>query len=236
MMETTEVLEYKMSRIAQQPLAFIVGAGPGIGMATGRRFAQEGFQIAIVIRPTDDLAAIEAELRAAGAPAVHAWAVDLADTKALEAILRQFQDQNLAPEVLIYNASGGADALPSCLTPDDLAASFQINVHAPMLCVQATLPAMRKAHSGTILFTGGGLALEPKASQTALSLGKTALRALTFCLAEELEPEGIHAATLTIAGWVQPKTAFSPEAMAEALWVLHTEPRQTWRREVVVRA
>ncbi|MDP2875066.1 MAG: SDR family NAD(P)-dependent oxidoreductase [Holophaga sp.] len=225
-----------MSLIAQNPLAFIVGAGPGIGMATGRRFAQEGFQIAIVIRPNDDLAAIEAELLAAGALAVHAWAVDLADTKALEAILQQLQGQNLTPEVLIYNASGGADALPSRLTQEALAAGFQINVHAPMLCAQTVLPAMRKARRGTILFTGGGLALEPKASQTALSLGKTALRALTFCLAEELEPEGIHVATLTIAGWVQPGTAFNPEAMAEALWALHTEPREAWRREALVRA
>lgn len=225
-----------MSVITPHPLALIVGAGPGIGLAAALRFAQKGFAIALVVRPAENLAAFEAELRAAGAPRVHGWKVDLADAEALGEFFGQLNPADQAPEILIYNASGGADALPSNLAQQDLAASFQVNVQAALACAQAVLPAMRHAHQGSILFTGGGLALEPKAAQTALSLGKTALRTLAFCLAEELEPCGIHVATLTIAGWVQLGTPFSPEAMAEALWQLHQEAPGTWRREVVLRA
>lgn len=215
------------------PHALILGAGPGIGLAVARRFAREGFTLAVVARPGDDPATLEAELRAAGAPEVQCLSADLADAGALAALLPHLE--RATPEILIYNASGGAEALPSSLTRDALNASFQVNVHAPLACTQAVLPAMRRAQRGTILFTGGGLALEPQAAQTALSLGKTALRALALCLAEELEPQGIHVATLTIAGWVQPRTPFSPEAMAEVFWELHTEEREKWRREIILK-
>jgi hypothetical protein len=34
-------------------------------------------------------------------------------------------------------------------------------------------------------------------------MGKAALRSLALCLAQELAPEGIHAATITVCGFVQ---------------------------------
>ncbi|HWQ10255.1 MAG TPA: hypothetical protein VN436_14140, partial [Holophaga sp.] len=61
------------------------------------------------------------------------------------------------------------------------------------------------------------------------------LRQLALCLAEELAPAGIHAATVTVAGFIQPGTAFNPEAIAEHFWALYAEPREGWRGEVVVR-
>jgi len=218
------------------PLAFLVGAGPGIGLAAARRFAREGFAIALIARPEENLALFEADLRAAGSPHVQCWAADINDAEALKPILHLLQVETITPEVLVYNASGGVDALPSCLTQEALAAALQINVQAPLALAQAVLPSMRRAQRGTILITGGGLALEPKATQAALSLGKSALRSLALCLAEELEPENIHVATLTIAGWVQSGTPFSPEAMANAFWGLHQEQPGAWRREVVLRA
>ena len=42
------------------PLAVILGAGPGIGLAVARRFAREGFNLALVSRPTDPLPAFQA--------------------------------------------------------------------------------------------------------------------------------------------------------------------------------
>ena len=218
------------------PLIFIVGAGPGIGLAVARRFAREGFAIALIARPDENLALFEADLRAAGSPHIQCWAADINDTEALKPILHLLQAETITPKVLVYNASGGADALPSSLSQEALAVALQINVQAPLAITQAALPAMRKARRGTILFTGGGLALEPKANQAALSLGKSALRSLALSLAEELEPENIHVAILTIAGWVQPGTPFSPEALAEVFWELHQEERSGWRREVVLRA
>ena len=94
---------------------------------------------------------------------------------------------------------------------------------------------MRRAGQGTLLFTGGGLALKPQADLASGSMGKAALRQLALCLAEELAPEGLHAALVTVAGFVQRDTPFNPDLIADCFWELHREPRESWRSEVVLR-
>ena len=86
-----------------------------------------------------------------------------------------------------------------------------------------------------MLFTGGGLALNPWPQAAALAVGKAGLRNLVYSLAAELEPAGIHVATVTIAGMVQPGTEFDPERIADVYWQLHSEPRGQWQREIIFR-
>ncbi|MCE1228930.1 MAG: SDR family NAD(P)-dependent oxidoreductase, partial [Firmicutes bacterium] len=208
----------------------ILGMGPGIGLATARRFGREGFALALVARTEAEAQGFRATLEGEGCRVRCAWGADLGDEKAVETLKPELAD--LSPQALLYNASGGVDGLPSTLSRAALDASLQLNLHAPLICVQALLPRLRRS---TLLFTGGGLALEPKATQSALSLGKSSLRTLALCLAEELEPLGHHVATVTVAGWVRPDTAFSPEAVAEVCWELHQESPAQWRREVVMK-
>ena len=94
---------------------------------------------------------------------------------------------------------------------------------------------MRAAGRGTLLFTGGGLALYPEygAGVSSLAAGKAGLRAFAFALAKELAPEGIHVATVTIAGTVKPGTAFDPDRIAEEYWALHAQPADSWSVERV---
>ena len=103
-----------------------------------------------------------------------------------------------------------------------------------LAAAQWALPAMRGRARGTLLFTGGGLALEPKPGLASASLGKAALRSLALSLGAELAPAGIHAATVTICGFVRADTPLDPERVAEAFWDLHLEEPADWRREVVL--
>jgi NAD(P)-dependent dehydrogenase (short-subunit alcohol dehydrogenase family) len=86
------------------------------------------------------------------------------------------------------------------------------------------------------LLTGGGLALSPSAQYADLAIGKAGMRSLALSLAEELEPHGIHVATVTVAGGVQAGTYFAPELIAEVYWRLHAQLRGSWEREVVYRS
>ncbi len=52
-------------------------------------------------------------------------------------------------------------------------------------------------------------------------------------MAKELEPEGIHVATVTIAGTVAEATPFAPHVIAEQFWRLHAQERGAWETEVV---
>ena len=218
-----------------RPLAVIVGAGPGIGLAVARRFALGGFALAVVSRPADPLAAFQAALEVPEPGAEPGPALVLAADLALEAPLREALAAIAAwggsPEVLVYNASAGAHGPAADLDPARLQAAFRVSAGAALACAQWALPAMRAAGRGTLLFTGGGLALEPKPGLAAAAMGKAALRSLALSLARELEPEGIHAATVTIRGFVQPGTPLSPERIAQVFWDLHLQKKGDWETE-----
>jgi len=109
-----------------------------------------------------------------------------------------------------------------------------VNVLSALAGAQWALPAMKDAGRGTLLFTGGGLGLHPKAGLASGALGKAALRSLALSFALELEPFGIHAATLTLCGFVQPGTDLSPDRVAQALWDLHVQPAGSWDSERVL--
>lgn len=219
------------------PLALVIGAGPGLGLALACRFARGGFAVGLVVQQEAHRAPFQTALTQAGASQNYIQVANVADANALEGAFRQLQaDHGSAPQVLVYNASLGSAAPASALTPDALQQAFRVNVAAALQSVQLALPAMLAAQGGTILLTGGGLALTPQADQPALSIGKAGLRTLALCLADELAPHNIHVATLTIAGFIQPHTPFNADALAEVFWDVHTEAPGEWRREVVMRA
>jgi NAD(P)-dependent dehydrogenase (short-subunit alcohol dehydrogenase family) len=179
---------------------------------------------------------------------------DLAREEALAPAAAAIQAWGGWPELLVYNASAGAQGPAADLDPARLQADLRVNVGAALAAVQWALPAMRGRGAGTLLFTGGGLALEPKPGLASASLGKAALRSLALSLGAELAPAGIHAATLTIRGFVQanqeggtacslrspcspcPPSAASltPETVAEAFWALFSQPRSRWTKEVML--
>jgi NAD(P)-dependent dehydrogenase (short-subunit alcohol dehydrogenase family) len=61
-----------------------------------------------------------------------------------------------------------------------------------------------EAQKGSVLFTGGGLALHPNADAGVLSVGKAAIRAAALVLAADLAPRGVSVHTITIAGLIRP--------------------------------
>jgi NAD(P)-dependent dehydrogenase (short-subunit alcohol dehydrogenase family) len=209
-----------------QPLCTIVGMGRGISYSVARRFAAEGFRIGMIARDAALLKEVEAEL-----PQSRGVAADAGDEAALRSALRQLG----APEVLVYNASAGHTATPSELAIEDAVADFRVNALGAVVAVQESVAAMRAAAKGTILLTGGGLALGPMAQVASLSMGKAAIRNLAFSLAEELAPAGIHVATVTVCGFVQPGTPFDPDLIAAVYWDLHQQSQEQFEREVIYR-
>jgi short-subunit dehydrogenase len=197
-------------------------------MAVARRLRQGGFRVATVSRPADPLGEFQA------AHSGLALGADLARAGALEEALAAIAAWGGAPEVLVYNASAGAAGPAAELDAAQLQAGLQVSVGAALAAAQWALPAMRRAGRGTLLFTGGGLALAPKPGLAAASLGKAALRSLALSLAGELAPEGLHAATVTVCGFVQPDTPLSPERVAQAFWEVHCQERDRWENERIL--
>lgn len=211
-------------------LCTIVGAGPGLGAGLARRFASSDFQVALVGRTEAGLKDLARSIT--GSP-VAGFVGDASDPASLEHALNRIHSWAGDTDVLIYNAAVMESRLASSLSAQDLADDMATNVGGAVAAVNMVLPAMRKRRSGTVLFTGGGLALEPYPDWASLAAGKAALHAYAIALHKEVAADGVHVAVVAICGTIEPGGPFDPDRIAELYWALSQEPHGSWRREVV---
>ncbi len=214
----------------------VAGAGPGVGFAVARKFAQEGFAIALVARRQTEIDRV-AGLIAADGGVAKGYAADLSDAARIPVVFDSIKHDLGAVSVLVYNAALWRECPSMDIDPALFGRDLALSVTGALACAQAVYPAMKTAGAGSVLFTGGGLSLNPQYGKgvSSLTAGKSALRALTFVMAEELRPDNVHVATVTIAGQVEPGGAFDPARIAERYWQLHCEPPGQWSVESVFR-
>lgn len=196
----------------------VIGAGPGVGMGVARAFAREGHPVALVARKQGPLEQLADALRGSGATVTTAVG-DAADTPSLLSGLQQL-DLPAPAGVLVYNAAGFGGPLLQT-EPDLLRQASDVNLHSLVGAVHTLLPQLQQSN-GTVLVTGGGLALHPASAVGVLSVGKATIRAAALVLAQELEPIGVAVRTVTIAGTVETGGAFDPDRIARVYLALHS--------------
>jgi short-subunit dehydrogenase len=206
----------------------LVGAGPGLGLAVARRFASGGYRVTLVARSTHRLSELASSLADTGAE-VKIIEANAADPDDLGARMTELYRKDGAPGLVIYNAVMGAPDRLLNTTVAHLQEAYAVDVIGAIVVAQSAVPAMRAAGFGTIIVTGGGFADHPIPALASISLGKAALRSAATMLGEELRPDGIRVATLTIAGQIVAGTPFDPARIAERYWkVVETDgPWQT---------
>jgi NAD(P)-dependent dehydrogenase (short-subunit alcohol dehydrogenase family) len=207
----------------------VVGAGPGVGAALARRFAREGYAVALVARSASTLEHLAAELEEADATT--SWAaVDITDGPALTAAIEGFTERLGRIDVLHFNPSVFRHADPLHLSPDELLEDLRVGAGSLLTAVQSARPAMGPGARVTV--TGSMAADHPWHEACSLGVQKAALRNLVLSLDTALAPSGIRAASVTVRGTLAPGTAFSPDRVAEAIYVAATSPEEGWRAEV----
>ncbi len=219
------------------PLCIVAGAGPGMGTAIASRFAREGFEVALIAREVARLEAIAREVRSHDVN-VSTWTADLCDIASVARAFEGIARDHGSPDVLVYNGARWHEQPAIEMDAASFNSDLALCATGALVCAQHVFQGMKARGSGSILFTGGGLALHPErgAGIASLAAGKAALRALTYALAGELADVGIHVATVTIDGMVVPGTALDPALIAEHYWSLHAEPPGRWRTEHIVAA
>jgi len=213
-------------------ITVVVGVGPGMGLALASRFGREGGEVALVARRPEALAAYAEELAASGVSA-HPFVADVGDPESLRAALAAIGARLGDPDVLVYNASVNLPGTPGEVSVGDVEVAFRVGAVGALVALQAVLPAMRARDSGTVLVTGGGLALAPWPGATALGMSKAAVRNLVQAAARDLEGTGVHVATVTIRGIVG-TPGFEPDTVAERFWELHQQGRDDRATEIFV--
>lgn len=224
----------------------VVGVGPGLGASAARRFAKEGFDVALVARRRDVLEAVAAEIEATGRRAL-AVPGDATDPVAVDSGYQMVEKHLGAPDVLVYNSGAFAVGGVLELSPEAFESAWKTLCFGGFLWARAAGPAMVARGSGTMIFTGATAALRGSARFSGLAVGKFGLRALSQSLARELHPKGVHVAHVIIDGQIDterarqtmpgrdPSEMLHPDAIAETYYHLHAQPRTTWTHELDLR-
>ena len=224
----------------------ILGAGPGLGAAIARRFAREGFAVALMARRKENLSAIRQEIEDANGTGMTVEA-DATEAESVAQAFDRVREGLGDPEVFTYNA--GAFQMGSILDliPEQFDNCFRANCSGAFYGAQQVLPAMMEKGSGTIILTGATASLRGSANFAALATGKFGLRALAQSMAREFGPQGIHVAHVVIDGQIdtpqlresQPdreeSTTLSPDAIADIYCELHTQDPRAWTLELDLR-
>jgi short-subunit dehydrogenase len=215
-----------------EPSCVLVGSGPGLGLKIARRFAQGGFDIALISRDQSKLDGLTDTLTSEGYTA-QGFAADAAKEQDLQSAFSRIIQWNDNIGALIYNAAAMISDNVLDMIPSSMMDKMALNLGGAICSVNQVLPPMRRRGGGTILITGGGLGLEPYPNWASLSAGKAALRNYTIALHKALSPEEIHVAVIAVCGIVEAGGSFDPDRIAEEYWRLHAESKPNWRRELV---
>ncbi|MFV0257975.1 MAG: SDR family NAD(P)-dependent oxidoreductase [Acidimicrobiales bacterium] len=206
----------------------IIGAGPGLGQATARRFGREGFSVALISRTQEHVDQLAAQLAADGINA-RGYAANVRDPQALRAALDTAAEQLGPIEVLQYSPVPAKDFMKPVLetTADDLVGPIEQSVYGPIAAVQHVLPGLRELGRGTILFINGSSAVTPNGNVTGTSVAFAGESAYGQMLHNALADEGIHVAQLIIPrGIAGGEPDHEPDALADRIWSLHLERGQ----------
>lgn len=217
----------------------VVGFGPGISTAVAERFGREGFQVALVARNAERLAAGVKALAAKNIKA-QAFPADVADPAQARRVVAEVRKALGPVTALEWNAYGSSAG--DLLTADDAAIRTALDVGTTSLvaAVQEALPDL-KAQQGAVLVTNGGLGYtDPKVDALAvgwnsmgLALANGAKHKLVGLLAEKLKPHGVFVGEVVVLNIVK-GTAFDrgqgtieAAAVGEKFWQLFTQRGET---------
>ena len=164
--------------------AVVTGASSGIGAATARRLAAEGYHVVCAARRADRVASLAVEI---GGTSI---ACDVTSTQDVAALAAEVGPRL---DVLVNNAGGAIGAEPVAeADPDDWRAMYEVNVIGLLNVTKALLPALIASGDGVLVNVGstaGRIAYEGGAGYTAAKHGT---QVVTETLRLELSGEPVR--------------------------------------------
>ena len=179
----------------------VTGASRGIGRACALAFAREGCRVGLVARGAAELAGAADEARAAGAPASHPLAFDLATETGCGAAAAAARAALGRVDVLVNNVGGrsratffggaGLDPAAAPLGPADVAAALDLSLFAGLRLALHLLPDLTATGEGAIVFITSIWGREAGGAP-AYNIAKAAEQSLAKALAREALPRGLR--------------------------------------------
>ena len=196
--------------------ALVTGASQGIGRATALALSKAGARVAVAARNAEKLAAVAAEITAAGGETL-AVAMDVADAEQVKAGFRQALERFGKLDILVNNAAVTRDGLAVRMKPEDWDAVIRTNLTGAHLCAQQALAVMMRARYGRIINVTSVVAESGNAGQVNYVAAKAGLIGLTRALAVEMASRNITVNAVAPGFIVSPMTDPLPQKVKDEL-------------------
>jgi NAD(P)-dependent dehydrogenase (short-subunit alcohol dehydrogenase family) len=182
------------------PVVVVTGAGRGVGRAIARRFAREGYAVALLGRSHAHLAQTADEIHSSGADAL-ALTGDVAardDVSRAVALI----EQRLGPIDVLVNNAGIAESAPFVSTPDELwDRTLAVNLTGTYNCMRAIVPGMFARRHGRVINIASTAAKTAFAYTAAYVASKHGVLGLTRAVALEAAGRGVTVNAIC-PGWI----------------------------------
>ena len=223
----------------------VAGAGQGLGKSVARRFAREGYAVALAARNAERLSHLACELGASAFPA------DLAVETEVGKLFREVETRLGPIEAVAFIAATRVQGPFAQLAAEDFERVWRQSCLSGFLVGREAARSMLPRKRGSIIFTGASGSTRGRAQFAAFAAAKGGLRFMAQSMARELGPQGIHVASVLIDGAIDSERmwrehrgrmeelgadgALHPDAIAETYWQIHAQARSAWSHEVDLR-
>lgn len=173
-----------------KPAALVTGASSGIGMTYADRLAARGYDLVLVARRADRLAALASTLGQKHGVGIEVLAADLTRDEDL-ARVEQVLESNAALALLVNNAGNGKLGSTLQMSAVDAASTITLNITALTRLTRAVLPQFLRRDAGSIINIASVAALHALASTSLYSGTKGFVLNFSRGLQEELAGTGV---------------------------------------------
>ena len=184
-------------------VALVTGASRGLGRHIAIRLAEDGARVCVNYAASHEGSEETVRLIRSSGGEAHSFCADITATEAVHALVSRVTaafGQHI--DIVVNNATGPQPLLTvEESTWNDYLDQLRFSMKAPLLILQAVLPAMREARAGSIVNIGSEVVHLGSAPFATYVSAKAAMIGLTRSWARELAPSGIRV-NLVAPGWI----------------------------------
>jgi NAD(P)-dependent dehydrogenase (short-subunit alcohol dehydrogenase family) len=178
------------TKLLQNKVILVTGAGDGIGRAAALTFAKYGATVLLLGRTVSKLESVYDEIEANGhpKPAIIPLNLEGAVEKDYHDVAVSIEDEFGRLDGILHNASllGSITTIEQYEVPvwNQL---MQVNVNAPFILTKVLTPLLRASDDASIIFTSSSVGRKGRAFWGAYSVSKFACEGMMQVLADELD-------------------------------------------------
>jgi NAD(P)-dependent dehydrogenase (short-subunit alcohol dehydrogenase family) len=230
-----------------------VGAEHGLGAALCRRFAAEAYHVLVAGRTSSKIEQVVRRIVSAGGSAEPV----ATDATREQEVARLF-DRAMTPglgrapaDLVVYNAGNNRRIDFRETSAETFEDFWRVGCLGGFLAGREAARCLVPLARGTLIFTGASASLRGKPGYAHFAAAKAGLRAIAQSMAREYGPQGLHVAHVVIDGGIDGDRLrkalpgiieargedglLGIDAIAEAYWQLHCQPRSAWTHEIDLR-